>query len=206
MRLIDINDIQSRVLSVDQVPILQLDVTGTPQNWISARTAANLLFTGDIAWSAGGTAVDMRGGFSRLHQRFSHLEVPAIVATKGHGAAKTMSAVPPLTNGNVKLFARDRYMCAYCGTVHRPSELTREHIIPVSQKGPNVWMNVVAACKPCNNRKGARTPEQAHMQLLYLPYEPNLFEDFILRQRHILADQMDYLMARVPDGSRMRLA
>lgn len=206
MRLISTTDIDTRVLSVSQVPILQLDVTGTPQNWITPQAAANLLFTGDIAWSAGSIAIDLHGGFSRIRQCRSHLEVPAIIATKGQGSHRTLGAVPPLTNSNVKLFARDRYMCAYCGEIHRPSELTREHILPICQNGPNVWMNVVAACKPCNNRKGPRTPEQAHMELLYLPYTPNLFEDFILRQRHILADQMEYLLARVPDSSRMRLA
>jgi hypothetical protein len=206
MRLIDTAAIESRAFAPDRVPILQLDVTGTPQNWITPRAAANLLCTGDVAWSAGSTAIDLQGGFSRMLGRPSHLEVPAIVATKGQGARRTLGAVPPLTNSNVKLFARDRYMCAYCGEIHRETELTREHIRPVSSGGPNVWMNVVAACKPCNNRKGARTPEQAGMQLLYLPYEPNLFEDFILRRRNILADQMEYLMARVPDGSRMHLS
>ena len=48
-----------------------------------------------------------------------------------------------------------------------------------------------------------RTPEQAHMPLLYAPYVPSLWEDFILRNRRILADQMEFLMAHVPRTSRL---
>jgi 5-methylcytosine-specific restriction endonuclease McrA len=64
-------------------------------------------------------------------------------------------------------------------------------------------MNVVTACRPCNHRKSSRTPEQAHMPLLYTPYVPSLWEDFILRNRRILADQMEFLMAHVPSSSRL---
>ena len=59
-------------------------------------------------------------------------------------------------------------------------------------------MNVVTACRACNHRKSSRTPEQAGMALLYTPYVPSLWEDFILRNRRILADQMEFLMAHLP--------
>lgn len=64
-------------------------------------------------------------------------------------------------------------------------------------------MNVVTACRWCNHRKANRTPEQAHMKLLYAPYIPSLWEDFILRNRTILADQMVFLRARLPRYSRL---
>jgi hypothetical protein len=76
-------------------------------------------------------------------------------------------------------------------------------IIPFAQNGVDNWMNVVTACRSCNHRKGSRTPEQAHMSLLYAPYVPSLWEDFILRNRRILADQMEFLMAHVPRHSRL---
>ena len=41
------------------------------------------------------------------------------------------------------------------------------------------------------------------MQLLYVPYTPNRHEHFILQNRNILADQMEYLMASVPSHSRL---
>lgn len=188
--------------------ILQVDITGTPQRWLSAKAAANLICTDDVAWSYGPTAMVLHGGWSRLHDRRSYLEIPAILGTKGQSAVNRQDIIPPLSSSNRKLFERDLHLCAYCGMVFLANELTREHIQPVSMGGQDTWMNVVTACKPCNNRKGSRTPEQANMQLLYLPYTPNLFEDFILRQgtRKILADQMEFLMARVSPHSRMHQA
>jgi 5-methylcytosine-specific restriction endonuclease McrA len=94
-------------------------------------------------------------------------------------------------------------VCAYCGDHFHEEDLTREHIIPFANHGVDTWMNVVTACRPCNHRKGPRTPEKANMPLLYAPYVPSLWEDFILRNRRILADQMEFLMAHVPRSSRL---
>lgn len=78
---------------------------------------------------------------------------------------------------NTFLFARDDYTCLYCGKHRRQLRgrqfLTRDHILPVSRGGENLWGNVATACSPCNNRKGDRTPEEAGMPLLRFPREPN---------------------------------
>jgi 5-methylcytosine-specific restriction endonuclease McrA len=70
------------------------------------------------------------------------------------------------------IFLRDKYICAYCGQRKRKSELTRDHIKPIVQGGKNSWMNLITACKPCNQKKGGRTPKQAKMELKYQPFEP----------------------------------
>ncbi|WP_139102720.1 HNH endonuclease, partial [Acinetobacter baumannii] len=70
---------------------------------------------------------------------------------------------------NLKLFARDRHLCAYCGGQFALDELTREHIVPTSRGGRATWMNCITACRACNGRKGNRTPAEARMPLLYLP-------------------------------------
>ena len=186
--------------------ILQVDICGTPQNWLSPKAAASLVCTNDIAWTSGPIAAVLRGGWSRLSESQSRLEIPAIIGTRGQSKVNVQDAIPPLTSTNHKLFERDRHVCAYCGMHGLYHELTREHVIPVSRGGANTWMNVVTACRSCNTRKSNRTPEEAHMSLLYLPYAPNLFEDFILRQgtRRILADQMEFLLARVSPHSRIR--
>jgi hypothetical protein len=59
------------------------------------------------------------------------------------------------------VFKRDGYQCMHCGK--RPKELTIDHVLPQSRGGPDAWDNVVACCRPCNHRKGARTPEEARM-------------------------------------------
>ena len=68
---------------------------------------------------------------------------------------------------NTFLFARDRYRCQYCGRAGielRPREaLTRDHVIPLSRGGLNVWENVVTACSPCNTRKANHLPAEIGM-------------------------------------------
>ena len=41
------------------------------------------------------------------------------------------------------------------------------------------------------------------MPLVYLPYVPSRFEDFLLEGRHIRADVHEWLAARLPRGSRL---
>ena len=52
--------------------------------------------------------------------------------------------------------------------------------MPVSKGGRDIWENVVAACFHCNSRKGNRTPQQAGMPLLAVPYRPSWVEHLIL--------------------------
>ena len=82
-------------------------------------------------------------------------------------------------------------------------KLTRDHIVPFSKGGRDTWMNVVTACRSCNERKSDRTPEGAGMELVYLPYVPNRAEYLILTNRRILADQMEFLAQHVPAQSRL---
>jgi 5-methylcytosine-specific restriction endonuclease McrA len=70
------------------------------------------------------------------------------------------------------LFARDRNRCQYCGRHFSSRELSIDHVIPRSQGGVTSWENVVCACMRCNVRKGGRTPEQAHMNLVVKPMRP----------------------------------
>jgi hypothetical protein len=70
------------------------------------------------------------------------------------------------------LFKRDSHTCQYCGKTLGSDKLTVDHIIPRSRGGKDDWENVVAACGPCNLRKGDRTPKEADMPLLSQPYAP----------------------------------
>ena len=79
--------------------------------------------------------------------------------------------------------------------------LSRDHIRPISQEGPDHWMNVVTACIRCNNHKAGRTPEAAGMELLAIPFVPTHAEYIYLQGRNILADQMEFLAAHFPRTS-----
>jgi 5-methylcytosine-specific restriction endonuclease McrA len=67
------------------------------------------------------------------------------------------------------VFSRDGFRCQYCGIGISMKTGTRDHVLPLSRGGPDVLSNVVAACRDCNGRKDARTPEEAGMRLLSQP-------------------------------------
>jgi 5-methylcytosine-specific restriction endonuclease McrA len=64
--------------------------------------------------------------------------------------------------------ARDGGACGYCGG----HATTVDHILPRSRGGKNTWLNTVAACGSCNQRKGDRTPAEAGMRLRCEPATP----------------------------------
>ncbi|MDR2852375.1 MAG: HNH endonuclease [Burkholderiaceae bacterium] len=181
--------------------VLKLSAQGLPQSWISLEQAVLHYAADQVRWEAGARVAVFRGGHNAITGQESRIAVNSIIGTKGVPCINPFNLRPGLTNS--KLFARDRNICAYCCGHFEDEELTREHIVPFAQNGQDRWMNVVTACRHCNHRKGNRTPEQAHMPLLYTPYVPSLWEDFILRNRRILTDQMEFLMAHLPKNSRL---
>jgi hypothetical protein len=182
--------------------VLQLDIQGTPQRWITLQQAALHYATDTVAWVDGDTPLrTLRGGFNAASGRQSTIEVHPIIALRGAPKINLFDVLPGVTK--LKLSRRDRCTCAYCGQRFSERELQCEHIVPESRGGGWTWMNLVSACGPCNGRKADRTPEEAGMPLVYLPYVPSRFEDFLLEGRHIRADVHDWLAARLPKGSRL---
>lgn len=178
--------------------ILTLDVTGHPHSWMHWQDAVTLKVKGRIAWEQGDGDFLIRGGISRSTGLESQVHINSIVALKEKFKRRDNVV---LTNGN--LFQRDLHICGYCGRHFREDKLTRDHIVPRSRGGKDTWTNVITACKACNNFKDNKTPEEADMPLLFVPYVPNYAEALILRGRHILADQMEFLKAHLPAHSRL---
>ena len=181
--------------------VLKLSAQGLPQSWISLEQAVIHYAAEEVRWEAGTQVAVFHGGHNAITGVQSIVTVNSIIGTRGVPRINPFHLRPGLNNA--KLFARDRNLCAYCGDLFSEVELTREHIVPLGQNGADKWMNVVTACRACNHRKSNRTPEQAGMPLLYTPYVPSLWEDFILRNRRILSDQMEFLMAHLPKNSRL---
>jgi 5-methylcytosine-specific restriction endonuclease McrA len=75
-----------------------------------------------------------------------------------------------LTRKNLLL--RDDYQCQYCGRRPGVRDLNIDHVIPRSRAGTDSWDNLVVSCRPCNLKKGRRTPQEATMKLLKQPSEP----------------------------------
>jgi len=184
--------------------ILTLDQHGAPHRWVNWQHACFYYARDMVAWVIGEHSFTIHGGINRVTGERSEIRTNSIIAIRGKAlGGRSLLQTPPLTNR--ELFQRDRHVCAYCGETLSGSRLTRDHVHPVSQGGRDIWMNVVAACRSCNQRKSGRTPEQARMELLYAPYVPNKAEYLILCNRSILADQMDFLARQVSAHSRLRL-
>ena len=181
--------------------VLKLSGQGLPQSWISLEEAVLCYAADQVRWEMGTEVAVFHGGHNALTGVQSVIAVNSIIGTQGVSGINPFELSPSLAND--KLFARDCNLCAYCGGHFHDEVLTREHIQPVSRGGADTWMNVVTACRSCNHRKGNRTPEQAGMPLLYAPHVPSLWEDFVLRNRRILSDQMEFLMAHIPRHSRL---
>lgn len=70
------------------------------------------------------------------------------------------------------IYARDGNRCQYCGKRFPTSELSLDHVVPRSRGGQSLWANIVCCCVTCNVRKGGRTPDEAHMELIRKPVKP----------------------------------
>lgn len=185
--------------------ILRTDAAGMPLDWVSYQEAARCYHLERVLYSCGTHLYTIRGGLNSITGRQSKLEINSIIAIEGEPQAKWKhhaNYTPPLTNKT--LFSRDANMCLYCGRFFQHNELSRDHVRPISQRGQDVWGNVVTACKRCNNYKAGRTPEQAAMELLAVPFVPTHAEYVYLRGRRILADQMEFLKAHFPRTSPLR--
>ncbi|MCM2396220.1 HNH endonuclease [Rhizobium sp. S95] len=94
------------------------------------------------------------------------MRLPSVVSLKTY-VQPTRN--PAFTRFNV--FLRDKFECQYCGS---EDDLTFDHVIPRAHGGETTWENVVAACSPCNLRKGSKLPKQASMFPAQKPYRPSV--------------------------------
>jgi 5-methylcytosine-specific restriction endonuclease McrA len=182
--------------------VLRTDAAGMPLEWIDYRDAVRLYHTDQVAYVCGTPIFTVRGGYNALSGQRTLIEVNSIIATTGQQvgyAEKRNNYTPPLNNKT--LFRRDSNVCMYCGIRFMTRDLTRDHITPISQQGHDVWQNVVTACRRCNNHKGGRTPGQAGIQLIAVPFIPTYAEYIYLKGRQVLADQMEFLLAHFPRKS-----
>lgn len=182
--------------------VLSLDATGRILDWISWQDAVCLYVRDAVAWTLGDPCLTIHGGHRRSDGCQSTIDLHPIVASTGRCRDSAIDPAPALTNP--ALFARDRHICMYCGEHYSRAELTRDHVLPLSRRGKDEWENVVSACIACNIRKSNRTPQQANMPLLAIPYRPSWVEHLIMSNRNILTDQMEFLTHHLPRKRRRK--
>ena len=104
-----------------------------------------------------------------IHSARMEMQVPAVVVIKKNFKRRRLG---PMKFSKYNLYLRDLYTCQYCNTPYTKHNLTLDHVIPLSLGGRTSWTNIVAACGPCNTRKGNKT----HMKPIKTPYAPNYYE------------------------------
>lgn len=109
--------------------------------------------------------------------------LPAVIRMKGYVRPKRPFGYVRFSRQHV--FMRDDFSCQYCRGIFGGKELTLDHVVPVTRGGNTSWSNIVACCVPCNQRKGAKTPQEAGLQLNRIPSEPlpGFLPDLVLYKR-----------------------
>ena len=106
--------------------VLSLDAAGRILDWISWQEAVCLYVRDAVAWTLGDPCLTVHGGTNRLLGSQSLIHLHPIIASTGHCRDHAIDPAPALTN--TALFARDRYLCMYCGERFSRGELTRDHV------------------------------------------------------------------------------
>lgn len=94
-------------------------------------------------------------------------KVPAVIMLKDMVRRRRM---PRFSKSGIYL--RDLYTCQYCLSSFSYSQLTLDHVIPISKGGKTSWENIVAACGPCNTSKGNKLYPKPKTQ----PFRPNYYQ------------------------------
>jgi hypothetical protein len=109
--------------------------------------AARYYASGKVVTDLGENLFSMVGGTQDRSGLRSEFVTSSIVMIRGRHRIPSGHAHVGLTKH--RLFQRDKQICAYCAQHYPESELTVEHILPVSRGGKQLWTNVVTACRLC---------------------------------------------------------
>lgn len=106
-----------------------------------------------------------------VHSATQSWRLPSVVALKEY---VRRDQTPTFSRYNVYL--RDAFTCQYCGNPFEARHLTFDHVIPRAHGGRSTWENVVAACSPCNHRKGSKLPHEIGMFPINKPVAPSSWD------------------------------
>lgn len=183
--------------------VLVVDKSGNPKEWTGLEEEACRYYAlGKVICDLGSPIYTFHGGRNSSGKP-SEIVINSIIMVDGPILGKEFYTRETVFAERDILYARDCYLCAYCGIQFKHHQLTIDHVTPRAHGGRHTWVNTVSACKSCNHGKADRTPEQAGMQLLYVPYAPNQQEKLLLDNHKVLYDQMEYLLGKIPKNSRV---
>ena len=164
------------------MPVLLLRVTGEPHAFVPLRRAMSLLESGK-AYLIEAHEIPVRSAGGRVFQRPSVLSLTRYIHLPRYRIRWSKRDV----------LARDNHPCAYCGKpAYTVDHVHPQHLCRAEGRNPNTWENTVAACEPCQRRKGGRTLQESGMAFRegFMPATPRKYSPS-LGQRASVHTQKD---------------
>jgi 5-methylcytosine-specific restriction endonuclease McrA len=104
-----------------------------------------------------------------IHGVSFSIKLPSVIRL-----VKFIRRIPPsLKFSRQNIYLRDKGICQYCGKHYHRELVTFDHVVPRSKGGSADWTNIVTCCRPCNRKKGGKTPKEAGMRLIRPPRKPS---------------------------------
>jgi 5-methylcytosine-specific restriction endonuclease McrA len=141
--------------------VLLLNISYEPLKIINWKKAINMLFLGKVEV--------IEEYSSEVHAISFTIKAPSVVRL----LTRVKRNKSPVKFSRQNIYARDRSKCQYCGIKFSSEELTYDHVLPKSRGGRTEWENIVTCCVNCNRKKGGRLPQEADMNLVRRPFQPD---------------------------------
>jgi 5-methylcytosine-specific restriction endonuclease McrA len=151
-------------LAADAATALFFDSAGnpTPYKWLPWRDEDGIWHTGWIDLEPRPNIDDV------IHTPRRAIVAPRVIIMVNF--SRVIVKRPKLTMRNLRI--RDQDTCQYTGKKLRPTEMSREHVEPVSCGGKTTWTNVVLVHRDVNSKRGNMPLDKAGLRLMRQPVAP----------------------------------
>lgn len=139
--------------------VLLLNATYEPLTALPLRRAVVLVLCGKADVVHDDTAGPV------IHSAARSIAAPSVIRLRTYVRVPYRARIPMT---RAALMHRDHFRCAYCGS----KADTVDHVVPRSRGGQHSWENCVAACAPCNRRKGNKLLTELGWALRVTPAAP----------------------------------
>jgi len=183
------------------MPVLLLNASMQPLNVISRRRLGVLLTKERVAFFDDGVRARVE---SELAQRRLGDGVIVVRLLRNVVIPRRL-----LRANRRNLLLRDDHTCQYCGLRAIASELTIDHVVPISRGGAaKTWENQVVACKRCNGRKANHLPAEVHLHLARSPRPVAHEYAHLLFMRHpeVRSAYEELVRSVLPEANRARVS
>lgn len=148
--------------------VLLLNADGLPNRIINWESAIIRLLRDSV--------VVVEESNTVIRSQYLSINLPSVIMLKKYKSIKNKTVM-----ANKELvFLRDGCTCQYCGKKFDMAKLQLEHVLPKSKGGKKTMDNIVTSCKPCNDKKANKTPEQAGMTLIKNPKSMSFLESICI--------------------------